>query len=243
VDRAEQVPLWASPAAVTLLREHYRRTHLQAIVPDESNGSARPGDWTQLIGESYDRTIYTFGIETTEQQDEELIRTFNFLPNRNRFHLLSQNCADFARHVINSYYPDAIRRAFTADLGIMTPKQAAKSLVRYSRKHPDLQFSSFVIPQIPGTVPRSSAVYGVLESVVKSKKYVVPLAPLALLHPFIGVGGGLAYVWTERSHFDPRRVAAADGGLALEPAVVASELLSNGRPSYGAELPTGVSAP
>jgi hypothetical protein len=233
VDRAEQVPAWASPAVVASLRDSYRRTHLEKVAPDESGGSTPPGDWTQLVGEAYDRTIYTFGIETTQEQDDELIRAFNFQPNRNCFHLFFENCADFARQVINFYYPGAIRRNFSSDLGIMTPKQAAKCLVLYCKKHPELRLSSFVIAQVPGAAPRSSAVCGVLEALTKSKKYILPLAPLAVLHP--AIGGGLAYAWMERSHFDPRQVASAEGGLPLKPAVVVSELGSNGKFSSAGE--------
>jgi hypothetical protein len=112
----------------------------------------------------------------------------------------------------------------------MTPRQAAKRLVRYSKKHPDLQFSSFVIAQIPGTVPRSKAVRGVLESVIKSKRYVLPLAPLAVLHP--AVGGGLIYALLEGAHFDPRRVADADGSLT--PKFIVRELRLNGGLSHNA---------
>src|SRR5208283_648837 len=99
----------------------------------------------------------------------------------------------------------------------------AKCLVHYSGKHPDLRLSSFVIEQVPGTVPRSSAVRGVLESIIKSKRYVIPLAPLAVLHP--AVGGGLAYALIEGSHFNPRRVAALDSAAPLKPDEVAGALL------------------
>jgi len=227
VERPDQVPASATPEQAAMLRDSYRRKYLEEITPDERDGSTPKGDWTQLVGEAYDRTIYTFGIETSEEQDQALIRAFNSGPNRNQFHLLYRNCADFVRQVINFYYPGVIHRNFASDLLIMTPKQAANCLVRYGRKHPSLQFSSFVIDQVPGTVPRSAAVRGVLESLIKSKRYIVPLAPLAVLHPF--VGGGLAYAWVERSHFDPRRVAAADG--ILKPNVMVSELRSNGRPT------------
>ena len=233
VDRADQVPPWVSREMVASLRDSYRREHLEDIAPDESDDRTPHGDWTQMVGEAYDRTIYTFGIETTESQDDELIRALNSESNRTRFHLLYRNCADFVREVIDSYYPKAIRRNFTSDLGIMTPKQAAKGLLRYSKKHPDLQFSSYVIAQVPGTVPRSSAVRGVLESVIKTKKYVLPLAPLAVLYP--AVGGGLAYAWMESSHFDPRQVADARG--SLQPKVVVSELRSNGRAGPASVLP------
>lgn len=227
VEQADQVPESASPPEVASLRDTYRRAHLEEVAPDDSDGSTPSGDWTQLVGEAYDRTIYAFGIETSEQQDDELIRTFNSGPNWNRFHLLFKNCADFSRQVINFYYPKAVRRNFNADLGIMTPKQTAKCLVRYGKKHSDLQFSSFVIAQVPGTVPRSSAVRGVLESVLRSKRYVLPLAPLAILHP--AVGGGLAYAWLEGSRFNPRKVASTDRALPLTPDLIVSELQSNGR--------------
>jgi hypothetical protein len=233
VELADQVPESADPKEVALLRDSYRRVHLEEVAPDESDGSTPPGDWTQMVGEAYDRTIYTFGIETSEEQDDEFIRTFNLRPNRNRFNLLFQNCADFSRKVIDFYYPKAVHRSLAADVGIMTPKQAAKALVHYGKKHDDLQFSSFIIAQVPGTLPRSSQVRGVLESLLKSKRYVLPLAPLAVLHP--AVGGGLAYAWLEGSRFNPRRVASIDRALPLTPDVVANELQSNGRVASAAE--------
>jgi len=55
----------------------------------------------------------------------------------------------------------------------------ARSLVAYSQKYPDVNMSAFVIPQVPGTIPRSHAVDGVTESLVKSKKYLIPMTILA----------------------------------------------------------------
>jgi hypothetical protein len=232
VDRPDRVPDNATIQQVTLLRDNYRREHLERIIPDQRDGRAPPGDWTQLVGESYDRTIYTFGIETSDTQDEALIQAFNAGPNHAQFHLLYRNCADFARQVINFYYPHALGRNFSSDLGIMTPKQAAKRLVLYSKKHPDLQFSSFVIAQVPGAVPRSGAVEGVLESAIKSKKYAFPLAPLAVLHP--ALVAGFAYAWAERSKFNPRGVETIDE--SLKPKAVVGELQSNGEPSVAVGL-------
>jgi hypothetical protein len=89
---------------------------------------------------------------------------------------------------------------FFVDDGITTPKQIAKSLAAYSRRHPDLQFSSFEIPQVPGTLPRSRAIRGVLESFLKSKKYAVPVA---VLHPL--VVGGMAVAYLTAACCDPQR--------------------------------------
>lgn len=235
VESADQVPDWATPGEVASLRDRYRRAHLEMVAPDASGGSMPSGDWTQLVGESYDRTIYTFGMVTTPEQDEELIRKFNSRPNHVRFHLLFRNCADFARQVIAIYYPKAVHRNFSDDLGIMTPKQVAKCVVHYATKRSRLDLTTFVIPQVPGTVPRSSEVRGVLESLLKSKRYAFPLASLAVLHP--AVGGGLAYAWLAGSQFNPRHVTGADGerdDRVLAPEDVASRLGLDDETSFAA---------
>lgn len=221
VDRAEQVPEAADEQLVASLRDDYRRKHLEAIIPDERDGTAPEGDWIQLVGSAYDRTLYTFGVQTTQPQDVRLIEALNFGPNNERFSLLFRNCADFARQTINFYYPNAVHRSFVSDVGIMTPKQAAKSLYRYSKRHENMHFSSFIISQVPGTVARSHAVRGVLESLMRSKKYAVPLASLAVLNPYLG--GGLAFAWMQGLAFDPRRVAGV-ADSPDEPADVAGEL-------------------
>jgi hypothetical protein len=225
VDRPDEVPSSVTAAEVAALRDHYRRMNLEAVAPDAADGRTPNGDWIQLVGATYDRTIYAFGIETTEQQDDQFIRKFNSGQNREHFNLLFHNCADFVRQALDFYYPHAIHRSFILDAGIMTPKQAAKSLVSYGKHHRDLQFSSFVIPQIAGTMPRSTAIRGVLESLVKSKKYAVPLVSVAVLHPYFG--GSLAFAWLDGSHFNPRKIAQS-GNSTSRPAVIAAQLESNG---------------
>jgi hypothetical protein len=225
VDRPDQVPSSVTPEDVAALRDAWRRANLTGIVPDAGAGSTPVGDWTQLVGSAYNRTLYAFEIETTEAQDDRFIQTFNSRTNKSHFNLLFHNCADLARQAIDSYYPHAVHRSLIADVGIMTPKQAARSLVSYSKRHRDLQFSVFVIPQVEGTVARSRPVRGVLESLVKSKRYAVPLVSVAALHPVIG--GSMAFAWIEGGRFDPRRLAAPSGS-SPEPAAIAGELESNG---------------
>jgi hypothetical protein len=226
VDDPAQVPPLATPEAVTALRDRYRRAHLESVAPDGSDGATPEGDWTQLVGEAYERTIYAFRIETTEDQDDKLIHALNVGPNKTSFHLLYRNCADFVRKIVDFYYPNTIRRNFSSDLGIMTPKQAAKRIVAYARKHEDLDFSVYIVPQTPGSIPRSGPVRDVLEALIKSKKYAVPLALLSVWHP--GVGAGLAYAWIEGSRFNPKRTANADGAIVLEPEMVAGKMQARG---------------
>lgn len=189
VERSEHVPDTADAKTVAFLRDSYRRRHLRDLVPDSSAGEIPDGGWYQLIGAAYDRKIYAFQLETTAAQDEAFIRQFNSRRNKARFNLLFRNCADFTREVVNSYYPKALRRSIIADAGITTPKHLAKSMVRYSKKHPELQFHVFAIEQIPGSRPPSRRTRGVFEALVRSKKYAVPLVAVNVwLAPAFMVG-------------------------------------------------------
>ncbi len=195
VERVEDVPSTADAALEATLRDRYRRDHLLAYAPDvpdgKKEGDAATGEWTQLIGASYDRRIYGFQIQTTAEEDVEFMNKFNDSPNVGHFNLLFHNCADFSRTLLNVYYPHAIHRNFFVDVGITTPKQVARSLTKYANRHPELTFSTFLIPQVPGSIERSHPIDGVLESVVKSKKYVVPLA---VLNPEVTAGLVVAYL-------------------------------------------------
>jgi len=51
--------------------------------------------------------------------------------------------------------------------------------VKYGKKYPEVDMTAFVIPQVLGNVPRSHPVDGVAESLLKSKKYLIPLTVLA----------------------------------------------------------------
>jgi hypothetical protein len=179
VEDASQVPASVDKAQVAALRDAYRRNHFETLAPDDKNGNAPVGDWTQLVGSAYDRTLHGFQVTSTAEQDERFIALFNDRSNKAHFNLFFHNCADFSRAVLDIYLPHAIHRSLVADLGMTTPKQVAKSLVRYGQKHPELEMSAFVIPQVAGSVPRSHPVDGVAESLVKSKKYLLPMAVLS----------------------------------------------------------------
>ena len=88
----------------------------------------------------------------------------------------------------------------------MTPKQAAKSLAQSAKHHPQMDLTTFLIPQVPG-LKRSKPVHGVLESLVLAKKYVTPVL---MFHPFLVAGVEAAY-WTGW-RFDP-----AKGALIFDP--------------------------
>jgi len=179
VDSADEVPVTVDKAVVLSLRDTYRRNHLENMFPDTPDDKMPSGNWTELVGSSYDRTIHGFQIDTTPEQDERFVAEVNDKRNTSHFNLFFHNCADFSRVVLDSYFPHAIHRNFIADAGLTTPKQVARSLMKFAKKHPEANMTAFVIPQVPGTIRRSHPVDGVAESLVKSKRYLIPLAILA----------------------------------------------------------------
>lgn len=184
VDDLKDVPPEADAETVAALRENYRRKHL---IPENIDGR----NWQQLIGAAYERKVYALEFATTEAQDDALIEKLNSTPNVSHFSLLFHNCADFARSIIDFYHPHVVRRSLTADSGITTPKQLAKALSQFSRRDREISLREFAIEQVPGTIPRSRPVRGVIESILKSKKYVVPLA---VFHPVVAASLAASYV-------------------------------------------------
>jgi hypothetical protein len=232
VDSLQKIPPLADVQSVAELRDAYRRAHLLAIAPDDADGSTPRGDWTQLVGSAYDRKLYGFQIETSPEQDETFIQQFNDRKNRSHYNLFFANCADFARTVINFYAPHAVRRNFFADAGITTPKQAAKSLASYARHHPIVELSSFQIPQVRGNIQRSKPVDDLAEGLLKTKKYLVPLA---ILSP--AVTGSIAVVYLTEGRFNPKRNAGVfDIARAVNPQPARAAISDVANSNAGAPL-------
>ncbi len=203
VDSLAEVPRHVTAAQVAVLRDTYRRAHLRSLAPDASGGKVPGGNWFQLVGSVYDRHIVGFTVRTTREQDDRLIRALQTRENRSRFNFFFRNCADFSRDALNLYFPGALKDNFIADLGLTTPKQMAKSLVTYADRHPELEMSSFVIPQIPGNRPEGHRARGVAEALVKTPRYLVPLA---IVQPWLPVGLGAAYLTRGRFDLEGRAV-------------------------------------
>jgi len=177
VDSPDQIPETMDRAGEIQIRDRYRRAHLEEIAPDLADGKAPSGNWYELVGSAYDRTIYGFSVKTAPDQDAELIAVFNDRKNVERYNGAFINCADFARVTINRFYPHAIHRNFIGDFGITSPKSVARGLAHYAAKHPEAGLQVFVIPQVKGELPRSHPIEGVSESLLK--KYGLPLVVLS----------------------------------------------------------------
>jgi hypothetical protein len=197
VEQVQDVPEWAESAPVAELRKTYAQAHLASLI-SATKGYDTKNVWPQLLGVAYIRKIYSFEIATTAEEDDRLIAEFNGRSNQSHFNLFTNNCADFSKQLLNFYYPHAVHRSFTADIAISTPKQIAKSLVTYAHRNDGLELSEIVIPQVPGTIPRSHPPRGVVESLLKTKKYAVPIA---VFHPYFLAGIAVTYLTNGRFEF------------------------------------------
>ena len=200
VEDASEVPAHVDREMVARLRNRYREAHLQSLGDDLSSGNLVHGGWTELLGAAYERRIYAFRFETTPEQDDALIAQMNAGPNRSRFDLLFNNCADFARVVLNSYFPRTFRRSIFPDAGMTTPKQITYKLARYGRTHPDAQLTVFEIPQVPGYRRHSHSAKSIDESLVTTG-YAIPIA---LVNPYLAGGLFVDYLVRGRFHLIPR---------------------------------------
>ncbi len=195
VNKVSEVPTHVDRAMVRRLRNRYHEDHLGSLGQGVFEGNIVRGGWTQLVGVAYERRIYAFRFATTQEQDDAVIASLNARANQSNFNLVYNNCADFARIVLNLYFPKTFRRNFFPDAGMTTPKQIAYKLTRYSRKHPDINLSIFEIPQIPGYRRTSGSNKSVSASLMTTG-YAVPIF---LLNPY--VGGGLFLDYVTRGRF------------------------------------------
>ncbi len=210
VDNPSDVPARADRDTVRRLRNRYRETHLAGLGDKLAKGNFFSGGWTQLIGSAYERRIYVYRFATTPQQDDALIEQLNAGPNRTRFNLLLDNCADYSRVLMNHYFPRTFRRSIFPDAGMTTPKQVTWKLLRYARKHPETRLAVFEIPQIPGYRRHSGSVKGIDESFVTT----VYAVPIVIANPYLAGGLFVDYLVRGRHHLVPRHpVVLSPGNL------------------------------
>jgi hypothetical protein len=196
VENPSDVSAHVDRETVARLRNHYHEAHLQSLGESLPPGGLTHGGWKQLLGTAYERRIYAFRFETTLDQDDALIARMNAGANRTHFELFFNNCADFARVILNTYFPRTFRRSIFPDADVTTPKQITWKLVRYARKHPETQLEVFEIPQVPGYRHASYSNKSIAES-LSTTGYAVPIV---LLNPYIAAGFFADYLARGRFH-------------------------------------------
>ncbi len=175
VDRYEDVPIYANGKIRSLLRNTYRHNHLQSIAPDLPDGSKPDGRWEQMLVSAFNRDIYLMSVATTPEQDAKFILAMNSSKNVQDFSTTWHNCSDFAREIMNTYYPHAVHRDVANDFTMTTPKALAQSFTYYASHRPELLFSVTKYPQVSGPIRRSLDVRHFTEKGLISRKYYLSM--------------------------------------------------------------------
>jgi hypothetical protein len=195
------------------LEQNYRATVLADYCSVPKCSDNKRANWKDAVAATLARTIYIFIVKTTEEQDLQLIAKFNAMPNESHFNPVTNNCANFTKDVIDTYFPKSVHGDFVNDFGMTSPKAVARSFTRYARRHPELEFHVEHYPQVPGDLKRTNDCRTGTEQMYRSKKWLVPMLVVASHEmPFVF----LSYNLTGR--FDPERT------LQDYPTVRATEL-------------------
>jgi hypothetical protein len=172
-------PLVSSKAIKAVLEERYRTNYLNGICEGERCRTSNSAEWREMVAATLERSMYMFVVKTSVEQDRALVAEFNSQPNVNHFNGMTNNCADFARRVLNTYYPHAVKTDYLNDFFMTSPKAAARTFTHYAQEHPELDLRVMHFSQVPGTIKRSSECRSGTEQLYHSKKLVIPLAVFA----------------------------------------------------------------
>jgi hypothetical protein len=179
VEEARNRPVFGSFKIKHVLEERYRTKYLSAYCQSSTCKTSYKAEWREMVAATMVRSVYIFVVDSTLEQDLDLIARLNALSNENHFNGATRNCADFVKRVINTYFPGATHRDFLNDFGMTSPKAIAHSFTHYADQHPEAHFRVFHFAQLPGTIKRSKECRSGTEQLYHSKKLLVPMLVFA----------------------------------------------------------------
>jgi hypothetical protein len=191
-------PIFGSNKIKHLLEERYRQKYLSEYCASPACRTGAKAEWREMVAATLIRGVYIFVMETSVEQDRQLIAEFDDSANENHFNGATRNCADFTRQVINTYFPHAVNRDYINDFGMTSPKAVARTFTHYALRHPESNFRIMHFAQVPGTIKRSSEVRAGTEQLFHSKKLLIPMIIFADHELLVVVA---SYVFTGR--FNP----------------------------------------
>jgi hypothetical protein len=168
-------PVFASQTVRWMLQERYRRKYLGTLCTGDC--ATDPNAlWRETVAATFIRDIYMFQVNTTAEQDRALVKKFNAAGNVGHYNGFTYNCADFARDVVNTYFPGAAKADHINDFWITSPKAISRSFAHYAVKHPELDFHVVRFSQIPGEFPTSKDNRKGTEELFRANRWRLPLA-------------------------------------------------------------------
>jgi len=172
-------PMFGTEKIKSVLEERYREQALARYCTVKDCLKGDKAEWREMVGANMIRSMYIFVVETTVQQDEDLIAKFNAMPNENHFNGMTRNCADFTKNVIDTYFPHSAHRDVINDFGMTSPKAVARTFSHYAQNHPESNFRVLHFSQLPGTIKRSTEPHSGTEQLYHSKKLLIPMVIFA----------------------------------------------------------------
>jgi len=172
-------PLFASYKIKHALEERYRLNYLAGLCDTPACQTSNKSEWREMVASTLIRGMYLFVVDTSVEQDRALIVEFNNAPNENHFNGATNNCADFVRRIVNTYFPHAASRDVLNDFGMTSPKAVARTFTHYAQRHPELNLRVMHFAQVPGTIKRSRDVRAGTEQLLRSKKLLIPMTVFA----------------------------------------------------------------
>jgi hypothetical protein len=179
VEDSRNRPIFGSFKIKRALEERYRENYLSGYCATPACQTSGKSEWREMVAATLIRGVYMFVVDTSVEQDRRLIAEFNNSPNENHFNGATNNCADFARRIVNTYFPHAASRDVFNDFGMTSPKAVARTFTHYALRHPELNLRVMHFAQVPGTIKRSSDVRAGTEQLFRSKKLLIPMAIFA----------------------------------------------------------------
>jgi hypothetical protein len=170
--------LYASTFVKQSLELHAREGILQPVCLEDHCPQLPHSYWRDMVAVTADRDLFLYAVHTTPAQDQAAVALLNRDPNHNRYNPVTNNCADFTSALINAIFPHSVHRDLLNDVGLMSPKAAARSFTRWALQRPELGFYAMYFPQQPGDIPRSGLARSGTETVIHSKKYLIPIIVL-----------------------------------------------------------------
>jgi hypothetical protein len=174
VEDTRNRPLFASQKLREKLEERFWQRDLYRVCSGTCSDNPR-AQWRNMVAAPFVRGIYLFAVKTTLEQDLNLMARFNALPNVGHHNGFIHNCADFARSVINAYFPGAAQPDRVNDFGMTSPKAIAKSFSRYAERRPELELHVVRFGQVPGDFKETGDCRKGTEVAFRSKKWLFPM--------------------------------------------------------------------
>jgi hypothetical protein len=175
VEDAQDRPLFASQTLRQKLADRFWERTLSQVCTGAACSSSPRAQWRYMIAAPFLRGVYFFIVKTTPEQDLKLIAKFNSTPNVGHYSGFRHNCADFARSVINTYFPGAAQADRLNDFGMTSPKAIAKTFSHYAKSHPELEFYVQRFGQFPGDFKQSGECRKGTEQIFRSKRWLIPM--------------------------------------------------------------------